>query len=828
MPASCLLRRVILSAFFLGLSGCTLPVSRTSPTSLTGHAMAGVVHGGQQPIAGAIIQLYAVNTAQDGDASMALLSSTVRTNQNGNFDFTGAYTCPAGDPLVYLTATGGNPGLNTPTNNTASTLMILLGACSTLTSLPYLIVNEVTTVASIYPLTQFMTAYQAIGAAPANQALLADAFARAQEFISLQGASPGPATPSGYSVPTAALYSLANSVSACVNSAGGTAGDGTSCGNLFADATPMGGVVPSETAGAILNLANNPTLNVTAIYNVATPAAPFAPALGAAPTDWSLKILPSQPLAMPERGNLLAEYLLQEGSGSIAYDSSGLGHDSILNGPAWEGSMDVTLPHYGEYLQAPAALNPTRTWQFALYNPVYGSATLPQAPGYGAPQGNWPYALSVLCGTTSLHLCLTSNSLYSTAQQFAVSNNGNDYTESAVTFPVGWHIFTLICGSSTAKTHYLFDGVEVSSYRYQGDVSTCLYPTSGNYQIGGSSLAANGNGWLLGKIAGVWSWSVPLTLSEGAAAAQAALQLLQTKEIQTSFANFPSDGNPVLVGGLDSRTYGVQLPPQGSWLYQMQLSTAYRRVNMAFTGEKAWDACAQFDLTYGLQIGTASVPTITVIWGGVNDFGTPIAHIASALQCMVGKAKALGSRVVLATELGAYANNTTGYDQAKDQLDPIIRANAFAWGADNLADLASDPLIGADGATANISCFPDNLHPGPNCEPDITAIMQNAVNELLGSTANAPNSTAAASYQEGAGDDYLDLTGTSQTVALPSCVGLSLPRQVDNTGSTSAAVQTFSSQLLTGTSSITPGTTAQFTPMPAAPSTGGCSWVRTK
>ena len=61
----------------------------------------------------------------------------------------------------------------------------------------------------------------------------------------------------------------------------------------------------------------------------------------------------------------------------------------------------------------------------------------------------------------------------------------------------------------------------------------------------------------------------------------------------------------------------------------------------------------------------------------------------------------------------------------------------------------------------------------------MTAIMQNTVNELLGSTSASPTHTGASSYQEQAGDDYLVLTGTTaQTISLLSCIGYSLPRNI--------------------------------------------------
>ena len=216
-----------------------------------------------------------------------------------------------------------------------------------------------------------------------------------------------------------------------------------------------------------------------------------------------------------------------------------------------------------------------------------------------------------------------------------------------------------------------------------------------------------------------------------------------------------------------------------------------------------------------------------MLWGGINDIlltkETP-RQVANALHCMVAKAKAAGARVVLATEISANLGGATTGDTGKDALDPILRAEAYSWGVDNLADLATDVHLGADGAASNTSCFPDNVHPGPNCEPYVTAVMQDAVNELIGSSETSRNSTAAASYSEVAGDRFLDLTGSSaQTVALPACTGYTLKREVVNLGTAAATVTAGG---LVGPGSVNSGSRGVFVPVPGPLATGGCHWER--
>ena len=100
-------------------------------TSLTGQVM-----GGQQPVSGSMLQLYAVSTVADGGASTALLTGSVSSNSLGQFSITNLYTCPSASTLVYITATGGNPGLSSGTNANLSLMTALGGLGHTV---PYLI-----------------------------------------------------------------------------------------------------------------------------------------------------------------------------------------------------------------------------------------------------------------------------------------------------------------------------------------------------------------------------------------------------------------------------------------------------------------------------------------------------------------------------------------------------------------------------------------------------------------------------------------------------------------------------------------------------------------
>ena len=212
------------------LTGCgtsaTGPI--THPGGPSSHAISGSVRGGQQPVVGSSIALYAAGKTGLYSAPRSMLTSQVATDANGNFDITGRYTCQTGDQ-VYLVATGGNPGAGT---NASLALMAALGPCSALSASTFITVNEVTTVASAFALSGFMTGVQALGAnysVPSQANALAAAFANVKSLADVaQGTSLQTSTGNGI-VPLTTIHSLANSIATCVNSASSS----SSCATLF-------------------------------------------------------------------------------------------------------------------------------------------------------------------------------------------------------------------------------------------------------------------------------------------------------------------------------------------------------------------------------------------------------------------------------------------------------------------------------------------------------------------------------------------------------------------------------------------------------------------
>jgi len=284
----------------VAFTGCAL-TSTATPLPQTGSAIRGSIHGGQQPIVGARVYLLAAATSGYGSASVSLLdpSSTglsdsigayVVTDGGGGFDISGEYSCTPGTQ-VYMYGSGGDPGAGV---NTAVGLAAILGNCPAsgtfAQAVPYLSINEVSTVAAAYAIAGFATDSTHVASSGTKLATsgLANAFANSANIVDLPSGSALVTTPGGNgAVPTATINTLANIIAACINS---TDAQSYPCTTLFANATGTGGSVPTDTMSAIVNVAHNPGANVAALYDLPSPASPYAPTLTTQPNDFTIAV----------------------------------------------------------------------------------------------------------------------------------------------------------------------------------------------------------------------------------------------------------------------------------------------------------------------------------------------------------------------------------------------------------------------------------------------------------------------------------------------------------------------------------------------------------
>src|SRR5271154_840046 len=169
----------------LALSGCGLTINNPafvggpsapspSPTPAdSSPQIHGHVGGAEWLVSASSLQLYSVGTQGTASSANPLLAKAVETDASGNFIIPGGYACPSPTSLLYLVATGGNPGLASGTNNQALSLMTMLGTCRRLSSPAVYPVNEVTTVGSIWPLSSYMASAAQLGSSPGDASFAA-------------------------------------------------------------------------------------------------------------------------------------------------------------------------------------------------------------------------------------------------------------------------------------------------------------------------------------------------------------------------------------------------------------------------------------------------------------------------------------------------------------------------------------------------------------------------------------------------------------------------------------------------------------------------------
>jgi sugar lactone lactonase YvrE len=241
---------------------------------LTGH-----VHGGNGAIAWAVVTIYAAGTSGYGSASVV---GEGYTDANGIIH---AVIVAKPSQELYLVVTGGYVGGDT--YNTAIGLSAPLGTITTLPAV--LVVNEASTVASVYALNQFLDPTgQKPGTSSTNVTGLLNALAVIPNLVSLSTGTAATSLVSGAagSPPTAAVNTLANILAPCITSGSASS---SQCSSLFSAATPPSGTAPTTTLAAALDIARNEGSNVATLFAFAS-GGPFTPALTAAPNDFGLAI----------------------------------------------------------------------------------------------------------------------------------------------------------------------------------------------------------------------------------------------------------------------------------------------------------------------------------------------------------------------------------------------------------------------------------------------------------------------------------------------------------------------------------------------------------
>lgn len=423
------------------------------------------VEAGNMPVSGATLNLYSAGT--DGNGSAPTLLGTTTTGSDGGFAMP-SYTCPSADAIVYLVASGGVTGSSTGIND-GTALMTTVGACSNLATTSHLVVNEMSTIASVYAFAQFLKTGGLVGATATNLSGLTLAAGSALNLVDeATGATPGSAFPSTATAPLALLNLLADLMNDCITAESPT---GAACSEFFSD-TAVGGLAPTNTLDAVMNLAQNPSLATAALYTLAAGGnQAYTPLPATAPADWTLYVTykgggmndPTQ-LSIDSKGrvwvaNYFAVTSLFENTGVPVF-SSGLTGASLEN--SYGGAVDAS----------------DNFWVANEEGGPSGLGTITVFNSEGQTLANSPYTSGGLDFPTSISHSRTGTAWvvdFGNSHLSLLDNSGNalsgsaGYTSTQFVFPVavavdsknvGW----VVNQSSNTVTSVSADGSSFTSY----------------------------------------------------------------------------------------------------------------------------------------------------------------------------------------------------------------------------------------------------------------------------------------------------------------------------------------------------------------------------
>lgn len=474
----------------LGLSGCgseITPLFVDQGGTYSGLGFSGRAMVGKQPLIGAAVQVYEAGTGGNGSSGNALLTTALTTDANGLFTVPAGYTCATGSSQIYVVARGGKAGASAASANSATAFLTPLGACNQVGA--SVVVNEVTTVAATYALSQFLSAGGNLGASSTNVTGLRNAVSTAFALADITaGSSPGPTFAANGSSPAPRIDSVANMLNACAASSNGSA-----CGTLFSATTPSGGSVPANTLDAALNLVRKPAANVVSLYALAAGSATFSPALSGAPADWTLFVnytgggmnSPSG-LGIDSVGNVwvanyfdvaslfspLGKPLLVQGITGFGLSASyGLAVDA--NDDAWIPNEPNTLPN-GTYYPGNSVSVLTE-----------GGQSLSGSKGYTAGGLNYPTSVAIDTDTTAWVVDYGNSHLTHLSSSGQALSGASGYTSSLFAFPVsasvdGNHNVWVTNQSSAAVTKVSPDGTQFTNYVCCDGPSTLAFDKLGN------------------------------------------------------------------------------------------------------------------------------------------------------------------------------------------------------------------------------------------------------------------------------------------------------------------------------------------------------------
>jgi lysophospholipase L1-like esterase len=451
---------------------------------------------------------------------------------------------------------------------------------------------------------------------------------------------------------------------------------------------------------------------------------------------------------------------------------------------------------------------------------VWVSTETPQTTGAGpvGPQFVTPF------GVSDRSMFFGGNAWYGN-QPTVVVNGGQAGSLSNGTL-LGTHVFALTLGTNTTTdpTQFYIDGVAVSSPTAMG---VAVGKATGAYQVCGTPTGAAT--YFPGSFYYFEAYSDEKTATQVAQESNAVKQVIQSRGV--AFAPVPDQTIKDLYLSIgDSLTNGHGVTPSSGFITP---TDSFDVVNYGLGGALSTDLAYMFDARDAALYRRNAGRNVIRLWIGTNDLGNghTLQSALEGIRSYCRKAKTVGFQTIVSDMI-----SRTGLDSNMQALNALMLTQDT--GCDLVLDLASNPLLGATGASANTTYFQsDGIHLSQTAQQNILAPAETrAINLLAALKAQTTSPTVTtATYTSVDSDLYLPVSPATQSVAitLPDCgyfTGISRSiKNVQSTGSNTVTVGPASGELIDGSSTpiaIANGATLVLRSVVLNRATGGCSWLK--
>ncbi len=579
----------------------------------------------------------------------------------------------------------------------------------------------------------------------------------------------------GASTPSTGAFTTLTATTPVAPTSGGTGSStapsagqvlvGNSGGTAFAPQTVSGDCTMAPSGAITCLKVNGTSLGAAATHGASVTINGTACALDGSCNAFSFATLPQQ-------SAVLADYQLNDGSGTAPADSSPNGNT-------------------GSFPSAPAA--PTWTSQGLACNGTAGSGgatgqyfttagtqnakTIMMVYTLNAPGGNNgpanPTFYTLWANSSIAGLSFNSGSQNYGYQPYLSVNGGQQSTMDGSI--VGTHVMIVVLGvaggNPTQDTYYL-DGIQQPTV---AGSATTFGKSNGVYNVCGAPTGYDT--YMTGQVYRWTAWSTQLSAQDAAAATGLTRTLAQSKGVNFQPFYTPTI-TPQLVCTGDSLTNGEGVTP---FCTSGVLSTniAYNVVNYGIGNIGSNVNMSLLPFREKVAYAPNAKSNVSFIWNGTNDVVTKGRTAQQAADSILQECSIMhtfGFKTIAATVISRATSGTSNDTADKDAVNPLLRAQALN-SCDALADFAGNPLVGADGAYSNTTYYQsDTTHLTATGQASVIAPMaSHAIDQVTGSTlANCdPNVVTSATYTSVAADGckVFNTASNAITDTLPSAIG---------------------------------------------------------